>query len=82
MNQDRTEWAGFHRAALSRPSRELLRRTLGCFQLEKTPPGVAVDLGCGSGADTLGCFAADGQCMRLTQTLVAYRCWKRRYLRN
>lgn len=43
----------FHRAALGRPSRELLRRTLGCFALDNMAPGIAVDLGCGSGAETL-----------------------------
>lgn len=47
-----SEWAGFHKAALARPARELLRRTLGCFQVEQRPPGVAVDVGCGSGPDS------------------------------
>ena len=53
MGETDTAWSGFHRAALGRPARELLRRTLGCFDLERRPPGVAVDLGCGSGAETL-----------------------------
>lgn len=46
-------WADFHRVPRSRPPRELLRRVLGCFEIESRPPGVAVDLGCGSGADAL-----------------------------
>src|SRR5207253_5787617 len=51
--RETTEWTDFHRAALQRPPRELLRRTLGCLELEGFPPDVAVDLGCGSGADSL-----------------------------
>lgn len=47
------DWSAFNRAARSRPSRELLRRTLGCMAIEGRPPGVAVDLGCGAGADSL-----------------------------
>lgn len=47
------EWTGFNRAALGRPPRELLRRAIGLAALTGTPAGVAVDLGCGSGADTL-----------------------------
>lgn len=52
MAEDAIDWSEFHRHTLSRPPRELLRRTLGCFELEQRPPGVAVDLGCGSGADS------------------------------
>ena len=47
------DWKTFHRAAVGRPPRELLRRTLGFFSIEQRPPGIAIDLGCGSGADTL-----------------------------
>ncbi len=47
------DWAPFHRQTSGRPRRELLARTLGCFDVEDRSPGVAVDLGCGSGADTL-----------------------------
>jgi tellurite methyltransferase len=47
------DWHEFHRRSLVRPSRELLRRTLGCFELGKRRPGVAVDLGCGAGPETL-----------------------------
>ena len=47
------DWSAFNRAARSRPPRELLRRTLGCLAIEGRPPGVAVDLGCGAGADSL-----------------------------
>ncbi len=53
MSDAQTEWASFHNAALKRPPRELLRRTVGFFEIEKRPPGVAVDLGCGSGPDTM-----------------------------
>ena len=53
MTEADSAWSGFHRGSLGRPARELLRRTLGCFDLERRPPGVAVDLGCGSGAETL-----------------------------
>jgi SAM-dependent methyltransferase len=47
------DWSEFNRQALTRPPRELLRRTLGCFDLEGRAPGIAVDLGCGSGPDTI-----------------------------
>lgn len=46
-------WDGFVRHNRLRPPRELLRRTLGAFALEGRAPGVAVDLGCGSGPDTV-----------------------------
>jgi tellurite methyltransferase len=46
-------WDNFVRDSRLRPSRELLRRTLGAFALAGQPPGVAVDLGCGSGPDTV-----------------------------
>ena len=48
-----SDWAEFHRRSLVRPPRELLRRTLGCFALEKREPGLAVDLGCGAGPESL-----------------------------
>ncbi|MCW5610089.1 MAG: class I SAM-dependent methyltransferase [Rubrivivax sp.] len=47
------EWTTFNRSALGRPPRELLRRAIGLAALTGTRTGVAVDLGCGSGADTL-----------------------------
>lgn len=47
------EWTGFNRGAIGRPPRELLRRAIGLAALTGTRAGVAVDLGCGSGADTL-----------------------------
>lgn len=47
-----TAWDDFVRSSRLRPPRELLRRTLGAFLLEGRAPGVAVDLGCGSGPDT------------------------------
>lgn len=46
-------WTGFQRAALGRPPRELLIRTLNFFAVERRAPGVAIDLGCGSGPDSL-----------------------------
>ena len=53
MSASEIEWNSFNRSTLGRPSRELLRRTIGCATLSGLPVGVAVDLGCGSGADTL-----------------------------
>jgi trans-aconitate methyltransferase len=47
------EWTGFSRAALGRPPRELLRRAFDLAEWTGTQAGVAVDLGCGSGAETL-----------------------------
>lgn len=46
-------WADFHKAALRRPPRELLTRTLNFFAVEGRKPGVAIDLGCGSGPDAI-----------------------------
>lgn len=48
-----TRWDDFVRSTRLRPPRELLRRTLGAFELEGRAPGVAVDLGCGSGPDSV-----------------------------
>jgi tellurite methyltransferase len=53
MPDEQSDWSAFNRAALSRPCRELLRRTLGCISIEGRSPGIAVDLGCGSGTDSL-----------------------------
>lgn len=49
--ESKDTWSGFHQAALGRPPRELLTRTLNFFRVEKRPVGVAADLGCGSGPD-------------------------------
>jgi SAM-dependent methyltransferase len=49
---DDGEWTPFNRVAVGRPSRELLRRAIGLAAMTGTPAGVAVDLGCGSGAET------------------------------
>ena len=51
MTDTTTAWDNFVRSSRLRPPRELLRRTLGAFLIEGRPPGVAVDLGCGSGPD-------------------------------
>jgi tellurite methyltransferase len=47
------DWSEFHRKSHTRPPRELLIRTLNFFDVESRSDLVAVDLGCGSGADTL-----------------------------
>jgi tellurite methyltransferase len=49
---DTSAWTNFHQAALGRPPRELMIRALNFFKAEGRSPGVAVDLGCGSGPDT------------------------------
>lgn len=46
-------WDDFVTANRLRPPRELLRRTLGAFDLEGRTSGVAVDLACGSGPDAV-----------------------------
>lgn len=51
--EEQAGWSGFHKAARGRPPRELLIRTLNFFEVERRAPGVAVDLGCGSGPDTV-----------------------------
>jgi tellurite methyltransferase len=51
--EDQTTWTGFHQNALGRPPRELLTRTINFFLAERREPGVAIDLGCGSGPDSL-----------------------------
>ena len=53
MSRVEIDWTEFHRNSLGRPARELLTRTLGCFELESQNPGVAVDLGCGAGIETI-----------------------------
>jgi len=53
MAQLASDWDDFNRAALLRPPRELLRRTLACIELDGGQPGVAVDLGAGAGPDTV-----------------------------
>jgi SAM-dependent methyltransferase len=45
-------WADFHKHAMGRPPRELLTRTVSFFLMEGKAPGVAIDLGCGSGPET------------------------------
>lgn len=52
-NEESTNWIAFQRGSLGRPPRELLTRTLNFFAVEGAAPGVAIDLGCGSGPDTL-----------------------------
>jgi trans-aconitate methyltransferase len=47
------DWRQFYRAAAQRPPRELLRSTLARFEAEGSPPGKAVDLGCGPGPETV-----------------------------
>ena len=53
MAQAAFDWTEFHKMSMGRPPRELLRRTIGCFDEEKRSPGVAVDLGCGAGVETM-----------------------------
>lgn len=52
MSAPASDWSDFHRRALLRPPRELLRRTAASFACEQRTPGIAIDLGCGSGAET------------------------------
>ncbi len=53
MTANETEWEQYNSWAMSKPSRDFLRRTIGLCALAGTPQGIAVDLGAGSGADTL-----------------------------
>lgn len=53
MSSTDDDWTRFNRRRRPRPTRELLRRTLSCIEYSGAGPGVAVDLGCGSGADAL-----------------------------
>ncbi len=46
-------WDSFVAGNRLRAPRELLRRTLGAFELDGRAPGIAVDLGCGSGPDSV-----------------------------
>lgn len=46
------DWTQYHQQTRQRPARELLQRTLRFFELEGAPPGVAVDLGAGTGPET------------------------------
>jgi tellurite methyltransferase len=52
-NEEPTSWTEFQKGAVGRPPRELLIRTTNFFSVEGVAPGVAVDLGCGSGPDAL-----------------------------
>jgi SAM-dependent methyltransferase len=46
------DWPGYFRAVLGKPPRDTLLAALGAFESEG-PPGLAVDLACGEGRDTL-----------------------------
>lgn len=50
--QDRG-WRGYWDATEARPPRPTLLRALDAFSAEARPPGLAVDLGCGVGRDTV-----------------------------
>jgi len=48
----RARWAKYYQAVADRPPRDLYYETLGRFEKEGRPPGLAMDLGCGTGIET------------------------------
>ena len=56
---DDREWSVYYAATRGRPPRPTLLRALGAASLPSAPPGRrAIDLGCGTGRDTLPLLAA------------------------
>lgn len=51
--RDRARWSEYYRAVVPRPPRELLLQTLRLEADEGRPSGLAIDLGCGTGFETL-----------------------------
>src|SRR3954468_24291573 len=47
------DWPAYFAAVAGKPARDTLLKALELFEKEKRAPGFAVDLGCGSGRDTL-----------------------------
>lgn len=53
MGDSQEHWSRYYRAVEGRPPRQTLLRALDAFEAEGTIPGLAVDLGAGTGRDSL-----------------------------
>lgn len=68
MSNSKRDWSGYYRAVEGRPPRQTLLWALEAFEGEGVAPGLAIDLGAGSGRDALellrrgwSVLAIDGQ---------------------
>ncbi|MDF2095146.1 class I SAM-dependent methyltransferase [Aquibaculum arenosum] len=53
MSEEQKRWQGYYRAVEGRPPRPTLLRALETFARESVAPGQAIDLGAGTGRDSL-----------------------------
>jgi SAM-dependent methyltransferase len=52
-DRDRARWVDYYRVQAPRPPRELLLQTLERLSIGGSPPAMAIDLGCGTGIETV-----------------------------
>lgn len=76
------DWARYYAATDGRPPRPTLLRAIQAFAREGAPPGLAADLGCGIGRDTLPLLRAGWRVLALDREVPALEALARRAERD